>query len=319
MSGNQYSEIITMIDVSSFHQKEHLTFKHDLIEHVKEAISLQISRNAITNRKLVQLGLEPNLSRILWSYGFFDSTRKSNQELCSGRPMQRLTYEHWDLFEEELNKEVKSYSATNYVEIPIADRVKNIITVLQQLRLNGGSKPDSVEETNVAARANSYHRDKIVFMFTTVPTLFANLVHLASGVNAWKHSISALGYKPGDIQICFIDIKFDFIATRGSSDMDAVPCFWDDFNFKHGEQKIIDLNLILKVSCLRKIIMIHSLMELRFPWRCCCSFRESFGFGMGMKRLKLWGVPQRAQRLPISPKVPRCLTLRKCWSESYSY
>lgn len=319
------NEIIILIDISSFCLSDDALLG-DLIDHVKEAVSLQISRGAVTNRKLVRLGMEPYLARVKWTYSFFDSACDVNNKQVSVQPMQTLTYECWDMFEEELNQAVKSYSSKNTGLAQVSTRVSNIVQVLNQLKFSGNSPAP-----NVTARKSSdhtppidfkststgitpYNNSPLIFVFTGVPNTFSYLVHLATGVSDCKSVISTgIQCNPCEVQICFVDVKCDSLTLQKHSSLDSLPCFWDDFF--DGSQKSCQLSL--KVSCLKKIMMVLKLMELRFPWMYESSLRLPFGFGMGMKRLRQWEwrIPTGAMPRSQGDQESRCLPLRKCLSE----
>lgn len=339
MAGIQ-SEIIILIDTSAFVNTD--WDKAELMEHVKEAVSFQISRGAVTNRKLVQLGLEPYLARVKWTYLFFDSTHPSKAEGASVQTMKTLTYECWDLFKEELNREVKrnmTKDGSTCTSVPGTARVKNLIEMLYSLKFSfnwrgrSNSNPeDSIEGGDrVMSHSSPQIVDNMVIVFTTIPKIFSTLIHMANGINGYKRAIA-----PVNVKICIVDVSFDLMASpiNNRSD-DYWPCFWDDvcyihYNMQQRQEGLLEerenpqqqqqqqqyailpgQKINLRVSCLKKLLNIHKLMEMRFPIR----FDQClpFGFGMGMKRLRHceWKIPHE------EPSVKRssCFSLRKCCSE----
>lgn len=327
-----HPEVIILIDTSAFSNKTEL--KDDLVDHVKEAVSFQISRGTISNKKLIRLGvrLEPYLARVKWTYIFFDSTQchsASEKNKSLGQFTKTLTYECWDLFEKELKEQVKcSSNSTQDTKLPVNSRMKNVVNILENLKFQHfrphGSNPDLTNSKNVELSTTSPSIEKFIIVFTAVPKMFSCLVHLAAGITSCRHSMSvAADCSPEYIQICLVDVKLDSISLQDYTGLlGKLPCFWDDV-YNDAQQHNHEYStlhpgrkLSLRIECLKKIMMIHKLMEMRFPWMYDHSL--PFGLGLGMKRLRQWEwkIPEE---IPRAKRYPGCLSLRKCCSEEVYY
>lgn len=335
------AEIVILIDTSAFQATD---CKDDVIDHVKESISFQISRGAITNRKLLRLGLEPCLGRVKWTYLFFDSTKPYKQgrlsatsEMIAQSCMKKLSYECWELFKEKLIQQVrkrKASTSSSGQTVPDANRMKNVVDTLRNLKfpynLPGELRNSNPDLTSTCAKSEDLHKmepysEKFIIVYTQVPKLFSSLIHLALGISSCKSAISsAANCSPCDIQICFVDVTFDSIPIPENSDVGDLPTFWDDLCIT--QKSSLETNqacsrtetvytsrekLNLRVACFKKIMTIHKLVEIRFAWMYNHSL--PFGLGPGMKILRQWD--WRINKQPITTRIGCLSSLRKCYSE----